>query len=170
VVTGWAARRPTTAIGISIVLIALGAILVWAVNASVSGVELTTIGVILLVAGTISALVSFMFWSAGGTRWRPSGEGGDDMPLGISIATLALGAALIWGTSATVGGVDLALVGIVLMAFSVVGLFAAVALWEPRRGRRPHQRARLDHQRGQDIARGEWCCRPRPQPSGLRRR
>jgi hypothetical protein len=46
----------------SIVLIAVGAILIWATTASV------TIGVILLVGGTIGALVSLMFWSAGGAR------------------------------------------------------------------------------------------------------
>jgi hypothetical protein len=77
------------------------------------------------------------------------------MILGISIVMLALGAVLIWGTSATVGGLDLAVVGVVLTAFSVVGIFAALALWEPRRGRLPDRRAILDRQRSQDVARGE---------------
>ena len=36
-------------LGVSIFLIAVGAILTWAVNASVSGLELQTIGVILMV-------------------------------------------------------------------------------------------------------------------------
>jgi hypothetical protein len=77
------------------------------------------------------------------------------MILGISIVMLALGAVLIWGSSATVGGLDLAVVGVGLTAFSVVGIFAALALWEPRRDRRPDRRAILDRQRSQDVARGE---------------
>jgi hypothetical protein len=53
-------------IGVSIFLIALGAILIWAVNASVSGIELTTIGWILLIVGAIGALLSLIFWSSWG--------------------------------------------------------------------------------------------------------
>jgi hypothetical protein len=59
-------------IGASLILIAAGAILIWAVDASVSGVELTTIGWILLIVGAIGALLSLIFWSSwggyGGTR------------------------------------------------------------------------------------------------------
>ena len=50
-------------IGVSIILIAAGAILTWAVNASVSGLELQTIGVILMVVGAIGLLMSLIFWS-----------------------------------------------------------------------------------------------------------
>jgi Domain of unknown function (DUF6458) len=50
--------------GISILLIAAGAILTWAVNASVSGLELQTIGVILMVVGAIGLLMSLIFWSS----------------------------------------------------------------------------------------------------------
>jgi hypothetical protein len=53
-------------IGVSIFLIAVGAILIWAVNASVSGIELTTIGWILLIVGAIGALLSLIFWSTWG--------------------------------------------------------------------------------------------------------
>ena len=53
-------------IGVSIILIAAGAILTWAVNASVSGLELQTIGVILMVVGAIGLLVSLIFWSSWG--------------------------------------------------------------------------------------------------------
>jgi hypothetical protein len=60
-------------IGVSIFLIAVGAILTWAVNASVSGLELDTIGVILMVVGALGLVLSMIFWSswggfAGGTR------------------------------------------------------------------------------------------------------
>jgi hypothetical protein len=53
-------------VGVSIVLIAVGAILTWAVNASVSGLELTTIGVILMVVGGLGLVVSMIFWSSWG--------------------------------------------------------------------------------------------------------
>lgn len=48
-------------IGTSIVLIAAGAILKWAVNADVSGIELTTIGTILLVVGILGLVLSLLF-------------------------------------------------------------------------------------------------------------
>jgi hypothetical protein len=50
-------------IGTSIVLIAVGAILKYAVTASVSGIELQTVGVILMVAGIIGLLLSLL-WTA----------------------------------------------------------------------------------------------------------
>ena len=53
-------------IGISLILIAAGAILVWAVDVSVSGLELTTVGWILLVVGIVGFLASLMFWSSWG--------------------------------------------------------------------------------------------------------
>jgi hypothetical protein len=53
-------------IGVSIILIAAGAILTWAVNASVSGLELQTIGVILMVVGALGLLISLIFWSSWG--------------------------------------------------------------------------------------------------------
>jgi hypothetical protein len=48
-------------IGTSIFLIAVGAILKFAVTASVSGVDLDVVGVILMIAGGIGLLVS-LFW------------------------------------------------------------------------------------------------------------
>ncbi len=45
-------------IGTSLFLIAVGAILKFAVNASVSGLELATIGVILMVVGVVGLLIS----------------------------------------------------------------------------------------------------------------
>jgi hypothetical protein len=47
-------------IGISLLLIAAGAILVWAVDISVSGVSLVTVGWILLIVGALGALVSLI--------------------------------------------------------------------------------------------------------------
>jgi beta-lactamase regulating signal transducer with metallopeptidase domain len=61
-------------IGVSLILIAAGAILAWAVNATVSGVDINTIGYILIVVGAIGLVLSMMFWSSwggvGGTRRR----------------------------------------------------------------------------------------------------
>jgi len=53
-------------ISTSLILIALGAILVWAVEATVAGVSLTAIGWILLIVGVIGALLSLVFWSTWG--------------------------------------------------------------------------------------------------------
>ena len=47
-------------IGTSIFLIALGAILKYAVTASVSGIELATVGVILMVVGAIGLAISLL--------------------------------------------------------------------------------------------------------------
>jgi hypothetical protein len=63
-------------IGVSLLLVAAGAILIWAVDVEVSGVELTTIGWILLVVGAIGALLSVIFWSSwGGPPGRRTAEG-----------------------------------------------------------------------------------------------
>jgi len=53
-------------LGVSIFLIAVGAILTWAVNATVSGLELNTIGVILMIVGILGLVLSMIFWSSWG--------------------------------------------------------------------------------------------------------
>jgi Domain of unknown function (DUF6458) len=53
-------------IGVSLLLIAAGAILTWAVDATVSGVNIHTVGVILLVIGVIGLVISLVFWSSWG--------------------------------------------------------------------------------------------------------
>jgi hypothetical protein len=59
-------------IGVSLLLVAAGAILVWAVNATVSGLELHTIGWILLAVGAAGALLSLIFWSSWGGWGAPA--------------------------------------------------------------------------------------------------
>lgn len=54
-------------IGTSIFLIALGAILKFAVTATVSGIEIATVGVILIVVGIIGLAVS-LIWLAQAER------------------------------------------------------------------------------------------------------
>jgi Domain of unknown function (DUF6458) len=53
-------------IGVSLVLIAAGAILTWAVTTEVSGVDINTVGVILMVVGIVGAVLSLIFWSSWG--------------------------------------------------------------------------------------------------------
>ena len=48
-------------IGVSLLLIAIGAILTWAVSADVSGVDLNTVGVILMIVGAIAFVISLVF-------------------------------------------------------------------------------------------------------------
>jgi hypothetical protein len=60
-------------IGISVLLIAAGAILVWAVDATVSGVDLVTVGWILLIVGAVGVFLSLIFWSSWGGATRRGG-------------------------------------------------------------------------------------------------
>ncbi len=57
-------------IGTSLFLIALGAILYFAVTASISGISLATIGLILMIVGVIGLLISLFFMSAWAHRRR----------------------------------------------------------------------------------------------------
>lgn len=57
-------------IGVSIFLIAVGAILTFAVNATLSGVSIETIGVILMIAGALGLIVTLMIF---GPRRRAAG-------------------------------------------------------------------------------------------------
>jgi hypothetical protein len=47
-------------IGASVFLIAIGAILLFAVTASIAGVSVNTIGLILVIAGAVGLLISLM--------------------------------------------------------------------------------------------------------------
>ena len=51
-------------ISASLLLSAAGAVLIWAVNATVSGVNIHTVGVILLIVGIIGIVLSMIFWSS----------------------------------------------------------------------------------------------------------
>jgi hypothetical protein len=53
-------------ISISLVLIAVGAVLTWAVTATASGVDLNVVGVILMIVGGIGLVLSMLFWSSWG--------------------------------------------------------------------------------------------------------
>ena len=53
-------------IGVSLILAAAGAILIFAVNYEVAGVDIDAVGWILLIVGIIGGLLSLVFWSSWG--------------------------------------------------------------------------------------------------------
>lgn len=57
-------------LGVSLLLSAIGAILIWAVDATVSGVNIHTVGWILLIVGIIGAILSFLFLDTFGRSRR----------------------------------------------------------------------------------------------------
>jgi Domain of unknown function (DUF6458) len=63
-------------IGVSLFFIAVGAILTWALNASVSGIDLNAVGVILMIVGAIGVVLSVIFWSTIGAYGFGGGGGG----------------------------------------------------------------------------------------------
>ena len=66
-------------IGVSLILIAVGAVLAFAVHVTTSGFNVNTVGYILLIVGVVGALISLMFWSSwggvGGSRRTVVDEG-----------------------------------------------------------------------------------------------
>lgn len=60
-------------ISLSVLLIAVGAVLAWAVNAEVSGIDLQVAGVILVIVGAIGLIASLIFWSSWGGFGRREG-------------------------------------------------------------------------------------------------
>ncbi len=53
-------------LGVGLFLIAVGAILTFAINASVSGVNIDVVGWILMGIGLVGILLSLMYWSSWG--------------------------------------------------------------------------------------------------------
>ena len=50
-------------IGVSLFLLALGAILAFAVDVTAEGFNINTIGVILMIVGALGLLLTLLFWS-----------------------------------------------------------------------------------------------------------
>lgn len=73
-------------LGVGIVLAAVGAVLAFAVSATVSGVNIHAVGWILLIVGIVGILLSMIFWSswAGpgyfGRRWTTYIDEGPPAP------------------------------------------------------------------------------------------
>jgi hypothetical protein len=59
-------------LGVSLFLIAIGLILWLAVTATVSGIDINMVGLILVIIGAIGLLISMIFWSTWGGvgGWR----------------------------------------------------------------------------------------------------
>ena len=64
-------------IGTSLFLIAVGAILYFAVNADVSGLEISTVGLILMIIGVLGLVISFFMLSSA-RRGTPARRGARD--------------------------------------------------------------------------------------------
>ena len=60
------------ALGLSLFLIAVGAVLAFAVEYTVTGIDIAAVGFILLAVGSIGLLLSLLFW----TSFAPLGGGG----------------------------------------------------------------------------------------------
>ena len=69
-------------LGVSLLLVATGAILIWGVTGEASGIDVDAIGVILIVVGIIGFILSLVFWD----RW------GAGMPWGARRVTRVEGA------------------------------------------------------------------------------
>jgi len=52
--------------GTSLFLIAVGAILTFAVNVSVQGLDLDAVGIILMIVGVIGMIASLVYWNSWG--------------------------------------------------------------------------------------------------------
>jgi hypothetical protein len=53
-------------LGVSLLLIAVGAILVWGLQSDVAGISEDAIGVILMIVGAAGLVISMIFWSSWG--------------------------------------------------------------------------------------------------------
>ena len=65
------------ALGLSLFLIALGAILTFAVDYRTAGVDIGVVGVILMIVGALGALLAMLFWTSFAPYGRRDGLGGD---------------------------------------------------------------------------------------------
>jgi hypothetical protein len=60
---------------VSLLTIAAGAIMVWAIKTTASGFSIHTVGIILMAVGAVGLVLSIVFWSSwGGFNSRPRGK------------------------------------------------------------------------------------------------
>jgi hypothetical protein len=69
-------------IGVSLILVAAGAILVWGVNGNIGSVNEDAIGWILMIVGIVGLILSMIFWSswAGPGGWNRRRGYAEDAP------------------------------------------------------------------------------------------
>ncbi len=65
----------------SLLLIAVGAILAWAVDYRLAGIDITVVGAILMIVGVLGLLLSMLFW-ASFAPFAGGRERHDQMPRG----------------------------------------------------------------------------------------
>jgi Domain of unknown function (DUF6458) len=58
-------------LGVGLLLVAVGAILTWAVTKDVSGVDIQVVGVILMIVGAVGILLDLLWWHS----WRAGAVG-----------------------------------------------------------------------------------------------
>ncbi len=66
-------------IGLSLLLIAAGAILAWAVEATLVGLDIVVVGVILMVVGSLGLVLSLLFWASFAPFARDDGRERHDL-------------------------------------------------------------------------------------------
>jgi hypothetical protein len=70
-------------IGVGIFLVAVGAVLTFAVHVATTGIDLHTVGIILMAAGGFGIVLSLIFWSSWGgpAAFRRDGTPIDSPPV-----------------------------------------------------------------------------------------
>lgn len=78
------------------------------------------------------------------------------MRIGSSIGLIVLGAILAFAVAASVPGVDLTVIGYILMAAGVIGLILSVVVYGPRNTHRVSEsRSVVDPATGESVTRNE---------------
>ena len=66
------------AIGTSLILIALGAILAFAVSYQLAGIDINVVGAILMIVGIMGLVLSMLFWSSFAPFYHGEGHYDDE--------------------------------------------------------------------------------------------
>ncbi|MCL2541242.1 MAG: hypothetical protein FWE71_02145 [Nocardioidaceae bacterium] len=119
-------RRDDSDISLGAVLILLGAILRWAVDADIPRIDDNALGVVLMVTGVLAIVVAL---TMPGYRGETTAE--------LALVLIGLGAAVVWALKIDLPYVNDDALGFILMIAGVIGLAAAVVSNErDRRDRR----------------------------------
>lgn len=51
-------------VGVSLIMIAVGAVFTFAVSATMSGINLSTLGIILMIVGSMGLVIALLFWES----------------------------------------------------------------------------------------------------------
>ena len=78
-------------------------------------------------------IVAAMWKPSEAVQQRHSDVEAQPMGIGVSIFLLAVGAILTFAVEAEVAGIDLDVVGLILMAVGALGLVMTLLVWGPRR-------------------------------------